>query len=108
MLKDAVQAGHRAKYVLFDSWFSSPKTILRIKNELNLDTISMIRKSAKVNYEYNGKCCNITIDKYPFLSVFVLLFFCFLFSFVGSISYKGVRLARTLIFGTKINPDLQG
>jgi len=59
MLKDAVQAGHRAKYVLFDSWFSSPKTILKIKNELNLDTISMIKKSSKVNYKYNGKHCNI-------------------------------------------------
>lgn len=59
MLKAAVKVGHQAKYVLFDSWFSSPKTILRIKNELDLDVIAMIKKSGKVNYEYNGKSCNI-------------------------------------------------
>jgi len=59
MLKDAINAGHRAKYVLFDSWFSSPKTILTIKNNLKLDVLAMIKKSSKVNYEYNGKSANI-------------------------------------------------
>ena len=59
MLKNAVSAGHKAKYVLFDSWFSSPKTILTIRNELKLDVLAMIKKSSKVNYEYNGKFCNI-------------------------------------------------
>ena len=31
LLKTAIHAGHSAKYVLFDTWFSSPKTICRIK-----------------------------------------------------------------------------
>ena len=59
MLKNAISAGHKAKYVLFDSWFSFPRTILTIKNELKLDVLAMIKKSSKVNYEYNGKSCNI-------------------------------------------------
>ena len=32
MLKDAMKAGHRAKYVLFDSWFATPKCITAIIN----------------------------------------------------------------------------
>ena len=54
MLKTALKAGHRAKYVLFDSWFSNPKEIIRIKNECDLDTIAMVKKSSKINYIFNG------------------------------------------------------
>ncbi len=59
MLKVARQAGHRAKYVLFDTWFASPKTILRIHRECKLDTIAMIKKTSKVFYELDGKRMNI-------------------------------------------------
>lgn len=59
LLRRAQSSGISAKYVLFDSWFSSPKTFLTIKKELQLDTIAMIKKSAKVKYEYNGEFLNI-------------------------------------------------
>ena len=59
MLKMALKAGHRAKYVLFDSWFSCPKEIIRIKNECDLNTIAMIKKSSKINYIFNGEKLNI-------------------------------------------------
>ena len=59
MLKMALKTGHRAKYVLFDSWFSNPKEIIRIKNECGLDTIAMIKKSSKINYIFDGKKLNI-------------------------------------------------
>ena len=39
LLRSAQMAGISAKYVLFDSWFSSPKNILTIKKELHLDTM---------------------------------------------------------------------
>ena len=55
MLKDAVKAGHKANYVLFDSWFATPKGITAIKNELSLDVLAMLKKSGKVFYEYEGK-----------------------------------------------------
>ena len=59
MLKTALKAGHRAKYVLFDSWFSNPKEIIRIKNECDLDTIAMVKKSSKINYIFNGEKLNV-------------------------------------------------
>ena len=59
MLKKALQAGHQAKYVLFDTWFASPKTILRIRRECRLDSIGMIKKTSKVFYELNGIRMNI-------------------------------------------------
>ena len=59
MLKTAIKAGHSAKYVLFDTWFSNPKDIIRIHNECGLNTIAMIRKSSKVFYEYEGKRMNV-------------------------------------------------
>ena len=59
LLHSAQAAGISAKYVLFDSWFSSPKSILAIKKELHLDTIAMVKKSSKVKYGYNGEILNI-------------------------------------------------
>lgn len=59
MLKAARQAGHRAKYVLFDTWFASPKTILRILRECKLNTIAMIKKTSKVFYELDSRRMNI-------------------------------------------------
>ena len=38
MLKSAIKAGHKAKYVLFDRWFSSPATMISIKDRLDLNT----------------------------------------------------------------------
>ena len=59
MIVKAKNAGHRAKYVLFDSWFSSPKAITDIKSNLRMDVIAMIKKTGKVNYEMDGKLMNI-------------------------------------------------
>ena len=59
LLRSAQAAGISAKYVLFDSWFSSPKSVLTIKKELRLDTIAMIKKSSKIRYGYNGESFNI-------------------------------------------------
>ena len=55
MLKDALKAGHRAQYVLFDSWFATPKGITAIKNETQLDVLAMLKKSSKVFYEFQGR-----------------------------------------------------
>lgn len=58
LLKTALVAGHKAKYVLFDSWFSNPQQILDIKS-LGLDTIAMVKRSSKIRYFYNGKSLDI-------------------------------------------------
>jgi len=54
LLASAQTAGITAKYVLFDSWFSSPKTILSLKKERGLDTIAMVKKS-KTKYLLDGE-----------------------------------------------------
>lgn len=58
LIDSAKNTGLNAKYVLFDSWFSSPKAILALK-ERDLDTIAMVKKSSKIKYEFNGKHLNI-------------------------------------------------
>ena len=51
-------AGITARYILFDSWFSAPKTILALKKREHLDTIAMLKKN-KTKYTYNGERCNV-------------------------------------------------
>ena len=58
LLKFALDAGHKAKYVLFDSWFSNPKQIVDIHN-LGLDVIAMVKRSSKIRYLFNGESRNI-------------------------------------------------
>ncbi|GHT03507.1 hypothetical protein AGMMS50276_33470 [Synergistales bacterium] len=54
MLNLALASGIKASYVLFDSWFSSPTTILDVvKKKLNV--IAMVKKTSKVHYRYKGK-----------------------------------------------------
>jgi hypothetical protein len=58
LLKTALAAGHKAKYVLFDSWFSNPQQLLDIK-KLGLNTIAMVKRSSKRFYIFEGKSMDI-------------------------------------------------
>jgi hypothetical protein len=42
-----------ASYVLFDTWFCSPSSLIAIKAK-NLDVIAMAKKTSKIHYLYNG------------------------------------------------------
>ena len=59
LLKTALAAGHKAKYVLFDSWFSNPKQLLDIK-KLGLNTIAMVKRSSKRFYIMISEVADIT------------------------------------------------
>ena len=59
LIKAAQLSGVSAKYVLFDSWFSSPKTITALRIDCGLDTIAMVKKSSKIKYGYQGGRYNI-------------------------------------------------
>ena len=59
LIHSAQKAGITAKYIVFDSWFSSPKTICALKNEEHLDVIAMVKKSSKIKYGYQDKNLNI-------------------------------------------------
>ncbi|MGF7400850.1 transposase [Thermoanaerobacterium thermosaccharolyticum] len=42
-----------ASYVLFDTWFCSPSSLIAIK-EMGYDIIAMAKKTSKMHYLYNG------------------------------------------------------
>ena len=53
LLETAKKAAIPAKYVLFDSWFSSPSTLHAVKR-MDLDVIGMMKKSPKMFFRYDG------------------------------------------------------
>jgi hypothetical protein len=67
MIRSALRSGILASYVLCDSWFSSPATILEIvkikqsekKEGKNLHIITIVKKTPKVYYKYNGKMLSV-------------------------------------------------
>lgn len=59
LIKIALANGHKADYVLFDTWFSSPAQLIDIKS-LGLDAIAMVKKSSKIRYLYDGKKLSIS------------------------------------------------
>ena len=54
LLKAAKAATIPAKYVLFDSWFSSPSTLHAVK-EIGYDVIGMVKKTPKMFFRYNNE-----------------------------------------------------
>lgn len=59
LLKEAKKAAIPAKYVLFDSWFSSPSTLHAVK-EVGYDVIAMVKKTPKMFFRYNGEDMPLT------------------------------------------------
>lgn len=47
-----------AKFVLFDSWFTLPKTVIRVKQE-NREVIGMIKVTEKIHYLFDGEWQNV-------------------------------------------------
>ena len=58
LLKQAKAYAIPGTYVLFDSWFTFPKTLIRIL-ELKFHTIAMVKAMPKVFYVYEGKKLNL-------------------------------------------------
>ena len=54
LLRTAKKAAVPVKYVLFDSWFSSPSTLHAVKT-IGYDVIGMVKKTPKMFFRYNGE-----------------------------------------------------
>ena len=54
LLKTAKKAAVPAKYVLFDSWFSSPSTLHAVKT-IGYDVIGLVKKTPKMFFRYKGE-----------------------------------------------------
>ena len=52
LLSSALSQGVNASYVLFDSWFSSPKMFHQLR-EMGLHGVAMVKRSKKVYYQFN-------------------------------------------------------
>ena len=57
LISEARKADIHANYVLFDSWFSSPK-VIRTMKEKGLDVVAMVKKSSKIHYGFEGEMCS--------------------------------------------------
>jgi len=58
MLKEAKEHAIKARYVLFDSWFTMPSTVNSIK-EIGFDVIGMVKKSSKIHFIVDGKSVSV-------------------------------------------------
>ena len=58
MIRRAMDAGLRVPYVLFDSWFSFPSHILKLKAE-KLDVIALVKKTSKIHYRYGTEMLSV-------------------------------------------------
>ncbi len=59
LIDQAKSAGLPVSYVLFDTWFCFPASIIQIKKRA-LDVIAMVKKTPKMHFLYNGKMQPIT------------------------------------------------
>ena len=53
LIDASIKAKIQASYVLFDTWFCSPSSLIAIKDK-GLDVIAMAKKTSKMHYLYNG------------------------------------------------------
>lgn len=58
LLDASGSSGLSADYVLFDCWFANPAQITAIKSK-GMDVIAMIKKSSRIQYQYEGQKLNI-------------------------------------------------
>lgn len=58
MLAAAKSAAVQTKYVLFDSWFSSPKFVLSVKR-LGYDVAARLKNHDNYRYLYHGQCLSV-------------------------------------------------
>jgi hypothetical protein len=59
LIRGALKSGLPASYVLFDSWFSHPSTVIAVKDE-NIDVISMVKRAATTRYLHEGQMLPVT------------------------------------------------
>ena len=58
LLNLGLKRGLKASYVLFDSWFSSPKMFQEIR-ALELHAVTLLKRSSKVHYFYQGHAVDV-------------------------------------------------
>ncbi|RVU71873.1 IS4 family transposase [Lactobacillus xujianguonis] len=99
LIKQAIDEGVPADYVLFDSWFTSPKMFWQLK-QLGLDSVGMVKQSKKIYYRYRkrlydvkGLYARLVASKIPKKENY-------LYSCVVQAQYRGHAFPLRLVFAT--------
>ena len=54
LIRSALKSGISASYVLFDTWFCSPSSLIAVK-KIGIDVIAMAKKTPKIHYLVDGE-----------------------------------------------------
>ena len=54
LIRSALNSGISASYVLFDTWFCSPSSLIAVK-KTGIDVIAMAKKTPKIHYLFEGE-----------------------------------------------------
>jgi len=57
MVKRILSTGVSAKYLLMNSWFTMPATVVTLARHINV--IGMVKKSARIHYTFNGQALDV-------------------------------------------------
>jgi hypothetical protein len=57
MVKRILSTGVSAKYLLMDSWFTMPRTVVTLAKHLKV--IGMVKKSSRIHYTFNGQSLDL-------------------------------------------------
>lgn len=100
LIDQAISEGIPADYVLFDSWFSSPKMFWKLK-ELGLNSVGMLKQTKKVYYRYRHRLYDVK-GLYARLAASKMTAKTeYLYSCVVEAEYQGHAFPVRLVFVTK-------
>ena len=100
LVDDAIKSGIKAKYVLFDSWYASPRMFAALLKR-HCHGIGMLKKTKKVYFRYRGRemdiktlYTNLRRSKWPIKDSY-------LYSPIVTFEVDGEKIPMKLVFVTK-------
>lgn len=100
LINQALKLGVEAKYVLFDSWFTSPRMFWILK-QLGLDGLGMIKKSSKIYYVYRKRHYDIKGLYNRLAASKILKKNNYLYSSIVTAQYQGHSYPLKVVFVSK-------
>ena len=100
LIRQSLKLGVTAKYVLFDSWYSSPQMFWHLK-KMGLNSVAMIKRSAKVYYRYRGRDYSVNALYLRLLNSKRTQGDNYRYSCIVKANYQGHRFPVKLVFVAK-------
>ena len=106
LISQALRLGVTAKYVLFDSWYSSPQMFWHLK-ELGLESVAMLKRSSKVYYRYRGRNYSIKALYQRLLNSKRPAVQSYLYSSIVEANFQGQVFPVKIVFVAKNKSQIQ-